>query len=103
MKTLRFLAFLSPAIHLCGCATGGVDRVRASDIVHRNKAVQQSEFIGFADNRAFKLVRLIPFFPWSKPSESIWWCPISELSASDLATLQTRATSSPRRTTQHTN
>ena len=103
MKTLRFIPVLSSAILLCGCASEGVLRVRATDIVHRNKAVQQSEFIGFADDRAFKLVRLIPIFPWSTPSQSIWWCPVSELSASELASLQTRTTRGSRRTTQQTN
>jgi hypothetical protein len=102
MKTLHFLAILSSAILLCGCASESVRRVRASDIVYRNKAVQHADFIGFADNRAFKLVRLIPFFPWSTPSQSIWWCPVSELSDSEIATLQTWTNRSPR-PTRYTN
>ena len=56
----------------------------------RYEEFSQQEFIGFADDRAFAVVTLIPFAPWSIPKTVVWWCPIHELSPGQFDSLKSR-------------
>ena len=74
---------------MSGCSSIPTRQVDASSIINRNKAEQSSQFIGFAGDRAFKFVRLIPLFGRS-PREFIWWCPVAELTPSETSSLRAK-------------
>ncbi len=79
------------AAMLAGCAAESTVRVNPDRLVQqRHKESSKQEFIGFADDRAFVVVTLIPFAPWSIPETVVWWCPIHELSPEQFDTLKSR-------------
>ncbi len=65
-------------------------QVDSRRLVQQYKGASQQKFIGFADDRAFEVVTLIPFFPWNSPRKVIWWCPVSELSPAQFEILKSR-------------
>ena len=82
---------LALAVLLSGCASEPSLKVGPERLVRRHdKDISRQEFIGFADGRAFSVVTLVPFAPWSIPETVIWWCPVHELTPEQLETLKSR-------------
>jgi len=76
---------------LPGCATESTVQVEPQRLMQqRHKEASKQEFIGFADDRAFAVVTLIPFAPWNIPKTEIWWCPIHKLSPEQFDILKSR-------------
>ena len=76
---------------LAGCATESTVQVEPQRLLQQHyKEASKQEFIGFANDRAFAVVTLVPFAPWSIPRTEIWWCPIHELSPGQFEILKPR-------------
>ncbi len=89
LKTLPMLVAALTSLS-ASCSSIPTRRAEAGAIVRHNKAEFSSEFIGIAGGKAFKLVRLITLFG-GNPREVIWWCPVSELTPAEMATLRAGA------------
>lgn len=76
---------------LAGCATESTVQVEPQRLMQQSyEEASKQEFIGFADDRAFAAVTLIPFAPWNIPKTEIWWCPIHKLSPEQVDILKSR-------------
>jgi hypothetical protein len=65
-------------------------KVDSRQLFQPHKGASQQEFIGFADDRAFDVVTLIPFAPWNIPKTVIRWCPVHEMSPGQFEILKSR-------------
>lgn len=75
---------------LASCATETTAQVNSEEFFKPYQGASKQEFIGFADGRAYEVVTLIPFAPWSIPKTVIRSCPLHDMSPEQVKVLKSR-------------
>ena len=91
-KTRHFLTICGATftVFLTSCATESTIQVDSERFFKPYKGASKQEFIGFADGRAYEVVTLVPFAPWSIPKTVIRSCPLYDMNPEQVEVLKSR-------------